>query len=956
MQEKEFIRIKIGADPAHFDIVFASIDVNGNSGQLNTFVRNSLGLEGDHSIEPSELRDGYSIIRVDKQLLVYVVTVDGKSSSQDLLRINLEKALTSNVLLNFVSSAQRTVWMPLMGTGAGGQSFLESMDVTLQVIFQEFFAVHNIEQSTSFVLSVPLATTPQNVEILEDRLRSAKASYKRPINFWFLQYNNGDWINRDINSVQPGGQLFWKIGRGLPKNIKPNDVVFYWRTIDQGNKADRGGLVGIGRVISLDIQNINGTDRLPSEVIYFSEDDLLQRDHVISLAGITRKSWQGSILSMDPDQGRAIIKMIIDRWGENVAFNLSGISVLSDEIDGTADLNTQSSVAELISLAFGIQFSRELNDETPLALDRESFALAIARLFRSAEREFSLALLGRWGSGKTTLANRVIKYVTDFEFYKTEFKERFGYELDQKSDTKYEIVNFNAWRYRKQPELWIWLYESFVQAYLECNPLMRICRSIRAGIQKQGFWASIFMLIMLAITAVPLTWASIVLPEVSAVIGFSGVVGLVLLWRRWNRLIRELVDKYGIVASHREHLGMQALIGDDLENLVKSWVRVDQFEAWQIRVFIGVMASIFLIWSGTLIAGFQVDGTTISDGQSPDFLKRLSAWKFDLTSSKGAAVVSLVAWLLWTSIAGLFCFSLWSNYGRSGKILLVVDDLDRCPHDEIVDLIDGIKLMIGEGEGHMGKYVQPFILADDTVLEVAIKHRFEGLGEKNRDGVVETKRLRAAVREHMEKVFLCHISLPILEDDQAMDLVSHFGEEFGIEGIRKSGEIKLPGNDAESGAPDFRVKSNVNSRTGLQTDDGQPNRDHSKNSVSNEISATNPIGDIDPVVDSTPVDAKYDDAFVLSNSELAELNHAVEAHIVGSGDQSAVTPRMIRSFLFKYQLARMLLQSKQIQYETSELSIELARAVADARSTGSASSQNAPKLQGKIAWVVNLVA
>ena len=217
---------------------------------------------------------------------------------------------------------------------------------------------------------------------------------------------------------------------------------------------------------------------------------------------------------------------------------------------------------------FGLILQRRTSQG--LALNRDRFALAIARLFRIAKGEFSLALLGKWGIGKTSIAEQVSRYLCNEKEYRDDFKTCFKTEPDETDEIEYAVVNFNAWRYRRRPELWIWLYESFVSTFLDCNPAARILRTIRAGIEKHGYWSALRTIVTLALTAVPLMWLSLILPYGAALFGIIGLVALFFLVRRWQGSLRSLVDRYGIVTSHREHLGMQALVGEDLKALVQS--------------------------------------------------------------------------------------------------------------------------------------------------------------------------------------------------------------------------------------------------------------------------------------------------------------------------------------------------------------------------------------------------
>ncbi|MBO9407646.1 hypothetical protein J7399_09415 [Shimia sp. R9_1] len=590
----------------------------------------------------------------------------------------------------------------------------------------------------------------------------------------------------------------------------------------------------------------------------------------------------------------AVIQEVVDQVQRDGTVNWAPSPNHSDQINA-ADEHRKKQEEETRS-GFGLHLRRETGK---LVLNSDRFSLALARLFRIAQGEFSLALLGRWGSGKTSIADLVAGYLQDSEKYQKEIQKVFGEGAkDEAENRDYEIVKFNAWRYRQKPELWVWLYESFLIAFLKCNPLNRVLRSVRFGLQKHGLYQSLFTLVTLAFLAVPSMWISQVLPYGLAVFGISGLLGLVFLARRWYTSLRRLYDKYGMVTTHREHLGMQALIGEDLKALVTSWTNVHQFAFRDKVVFGFLLFLVAVVWFSTFFGG--------ESGWLIDVLKTAASEKLD-TDAAQVLNASKVAWGIWCLIAITFFGAVISNIGRADRILLIVDDLDRCPPDEIVDLIDGIKLMIDDED--VGKLVQAFVLADDTVLEAAIRRRFEGLSSKE-DG--NPGRWRAAVREHMEKVFLCHVSLPVLSAKGIEELVTTFSKEFGLE--TKEAPLKKPSQSLD--APE---------------------------KVERPTAA--------PSLPSSPAEPAVE--FVLSIDEHNAIRSALSSQCEESDE--IITPRTVRSFLVKYQFARMLLQSNRITFESDHLVEKLALEVSSARISGKVSEKQIEDGDA-VSLVVRLVA
>ncbi|MDE4139992.1 P-loop NTPase fold protein [Phaeobacter gallaeciensis] len=493
----------------------------------------------------------------------------------------------------------------------------------------------------------------------------------------------------------------------------------------------------------------------------------------------------------------------------------------------------------------GLFVRREAQDQI---LNRERLALGLAHLLKSASGEFTFALLGSWGSGKTTLAASVSKYLLDPERYSAGVKRAFGVtEAEQK---RYSVVEFNAWKYQKKPELWVYLYESFLAEFLSTSFVYRNLRVVRAGLQKNGLASTLFSLLILAFSAFPLMWMSKLLPYANAVFGVSGLVGLALLAHRWHASLRKLYDSYGVVSSHSKHLGMQAVIGKDLRAIVKSQVKGTQFTRREKLIVGGVILLVGIAW---VICAFQIDAI-------------------------GSKIPVFTALVIWVSVGSLFLSAMVFNGDRVDRILLIVDDLDRCHADEILDLIDGVKLLVDDGE--IGEFVQVMTLADSEILRSAIETRFNF----NSNEVSAASENTSRVVEHIQKVFLCHLRLPSISDIDVMDLVEHCAKEFGVEG------------------------SDV-SQNAFET---QPESSGSSTERKTQPDSTEDIGD-----------------FILSQSEVNSLMVALGSHV--NEHEISMTPRAVRSFLFKYQILRMLLRLNRLRYDHRDLANLLNREIAISR-------------------------
>jgi hypothetical protein len=105
-----------------------SVGSGGTPGPLNTFVLRQINARTSLIPRADDLKPGYAIRKFGKKLLCFVVTV-GESDTATTLTLNLEKALNDRKLMH-----AKHVWIPLMGTGAGGLSYQQSDEIISAVL------------------------------------------------------------------------------------------------------------------------------------------------------------------------------------------------------------------------------------------------------------------------------------------------------------------------------------------------------------------------------------------------------------------------------------------------------------------------------------------------------------------------------------------------------------------------------------------------------------------------------------------------------------------------------------------------------------------------------------------------------------------------------------------------------------------------------------------------------
>lgn len=112
--------------PSDEQVIFVPTDEVGTPGQLSDHVMGLLGSQRRLRPKATFLLKGYAILRHEQRIICFVVTIKGGHKPADLLSKNLEKALSSAEIRSASS-----VWLPLLGTGDAGLSLIESFDISM---------------------------------------------------------------------------------------------------------------------------------------------------------------------------------------------------------------------------------------------------------------------------------------------------------------------------------------------------------------------------------------------------------------------------------------------------------------------------------------------------------------------------------------------------------------------------------------------------------------------------------------------------------------------------------------------------------------------------------------------------------------------------------------------------------------------------------------------------------
>lgn len=519
---------------------------------------------------------------------------------------------------------------------------------------------------------------------------------------WFCQYRPDDSVTQWTKNAQSKAIIWWKTNKnGLPKDLMPGDPVIYWRSIRQDHKDDRGGLVGTGHIISRELRkDSNGDNRFPTMVHEFYEQDALHRDNVIAATGIDRTVWQGAVLDLPPDQALKL----------NIYLRKRGRQPIFPELD--EDTRPRSSDFDDAQ----VRVRRDAAEVDHDALGRAPLAISLAWNFHEiwcAEQGydpyprrdsidevagFVAHIDAPWGGGKTSFANLIMRTLDpDIDDRVPEFLRRLypdrndmsglfmpaahhlrqladssgAYRWDARARRPWIVVPFNAWLHQHVEPPWWCFYQTIRKT---CFRAIR-----RKGIpivhqNDDGTYRtyrpdwfdrySLWIMLWLRETGWRLTNTKVLFQF--AVFAFSLGVGL-LLW------------KIGAIDNVRNQPALSTSTG------------------------VGLIVA-FLTGAGSFITAII---TVVADALAPG--RNLIGEQIKLGS--GDPLTRFRKHFAWMMRA----------VGR--PVLVVVDDLDRCRPEFIVELVRGLQTIL------MSSRVVYLILGDRKWIEQAFESQHEDMSE-----------------------------------------------------------------------------------------------------------------------------------------------------------------------------------------------------------------------------------
>jgi hypothetical protein len=498
------------------------------------------------------------------------------------------------------------------------------------------------------------------------------------------------------------------------------------------------------------------------------------------------------------------------------------------------------------------EYRRDAN-ELEECLNLSKYVEVLAGFFASTRDDVCFGLFGHWGRGKTHLMRRVGEKLVN--------------------DHNYQVVRFSAWKYRTNPELWIHLYQSMARAMRGGGFFVRLFVPFRAGLSQHGVWPIVVALFFQAIALVPMKEKYWFAQYCAQLFGPAAILYVFFLYLHVRRLGLSL-STYLQVADHSQKLGLQATIGDDLKALLMGWLPKYQ---WVPSPFFQASN-----WKST-IAKISWLGLFSYLGLATWILLLLSPEAFGKTHLPliGQVDTSIPIWLIpiiqyiWLVLAFVFPVVAFLLTREPTRILLVVDDLDRCPHGQILEIIESIMLLLDDNE--VQSRLQVAVLVEEQAVHHAIAEKYRYLWQDSVNVGAEDTRSRV-IQENLEKLFLVHLRLGPLNTAEIVEVA----ERYTRDGRQRPSTVGW-------------VLENAKQQNAGSTVEGTGSSDA-------EFSSLAPT---EPKTESKVVQKQTQEPLKLTELEMDVLISELQSHRLTR--RSRWGPRSIRCLINKYLLARELL-------------------------------------------------
>lgn len=432
------LEIKLGASPREADLAIVSINAGGTVGELNQMVLDEYGY--DKSILRNlDLQKGFDYYEgVNRKSILFVVTV-GRGATENNLYINLLSCLEyySDVLHT------KKVWIPLMGTGAGELTLAQSFKITEDVIKR--YSERSSNLKCEFLLSIPRNKDGQllyNRTVNQEKKSTSDESIDNTINLilnktdYKFHLVGSNWDSQGDQSNRFYEEEVWENGYGEDKfgdrvnKVAKGDILLNKSTYAKHDGTNYLRIKGIAIVTQNPKNSVRIYCHWIAKNLKIDIQDLSNYRDTIS-----EPSTDGlkTILSSLDD---VLLQEILDYFTGNKEFRPSPPSFsetnLGDKENDSLKVDIEVNTTTLAGL---ISDTDSGTDYLEITKDVNAFARVMAA--KSFEPPLAIALLGKWGSGKS--------------FFMRKLKDGIQNLSEKNPENQFcegiAHVHFNAWSY-----------------------------------------------------------------------------------------------------------------------------------------------------------------------------------------------------------------------------------------------------------------------------------------------------------------------------------------------------------------------------------------------------------------------------------------------------------------------------------------------------------------------------
>jgi len=474
--------VESGSKP-YGDVVFAPSDSRGTPGSLNTDILEALDLDSRSLPSRDELEAGYAFKGKGIPLICFVVTVQGRETAV-ALRENLAAALLDGRMKN-----ARSLWLPLMGTGAGGLALEKSFTITYGVLKESGWLDR---AEVQIVMSMPpevpdtdavfaaIAAAGSGVAKAEDRSSSAPVVYgfncTAAVAEAFAFAASLASSRAKKSDVLSTTLLFFALAESqsslAARELKSDRLAYYFNRAVFASAGERYADAW-GTYFSKPLAQIEpGRRRLPRSTAN------IQR----LLAGAAEHARGAGKSAIDMDHLVTAL-LSLERTRLASTFELMRIT-------------PQALLTELRDAQFG-QIAMTLHNDVANAEDRlgyDSYAEAIAGFLSHVQTPppLSISIQAPWGVGKSTLMKLIRKRLdpdlpcdggeaaTASPSWSSRLTLRSVLQMLDR-ERSFDVVTaaqsaslwtvwFNAWKYETSEQIWAGLVDSIVSQIGERLP------------------------------------------------------------------------------------------------------------------------------------------------------------------------------------------------------------------------------------------------------------------------------------------------------------------------------------------------------------------------------------------------------------------------------------------------------------------------------------------------------